>query len=156
MPHIVFDKKIDLEDFSKKFLPILQKETILIKIDTIFVDKQQFTALLPTIVISDLHQEFFIEISTRKMKTTIRLYPGTDPEKTDGVKMSMALLAKQTPIFASNNLLELCAHFTEQELLPPFDENIEPKRQMELPDLQDVRGQHRAEGGPHRTAAHRQ
>ena len=95
MPHIVFDKRIDLENFSKKFLPIFQKEPILIKTSTIFVDKQQLTALLPTIVISDMHQEFFIEISTRKMKTTVRLYPGTDPEKTDGVKISMVLVAKQ-------------------------------------------------------------
>lgn len=95
MPHIVFDKRIDLEDFSNKFVPIFQKDPILIKTTTIFVDKQKLTALLPTIVISDLHQEFFIEISTRKMKTTIRLYPGTDPEKTDGVKTSMALIAKQ-------------------------------------------------------------
>ena len=95
MPHIVFDKRIDLEDFSKNFLPIFQKEPILIKTNTIFIDQHLLTALLPTIVISDIHQEFFIEISTRKMKSTIRLYPGTDPEKTDGVKMSMALLAKQ-------------------------------------------------------------
>ena len=95
MPHIVFDKRVDLEDFSKKFLPIFQKEPILIKTNTVFVDKQQLTALLPTVVISDTHQEFFIEISTRKIRSIIRLYPGTDPEKTSGVKMSMALLAKQ-------------------------------------------------------------
>ncbi|AJM92385.1 MULTISPECIES: hypothetical protein [Nitrosopumilus] len=95
MPHIVFDKRIDLNDFSNKFDPIFQKEPTLIKISTIFVDKNGLTALLPTIVISDIHQEFLIEISTRKEKTTIRLYPATDPEKTDGVKTSMALLAKQ-------------------------------------------------------------
>ncbi len=57
---------------------------------------------------------------------------------------SEALLAKQTTIFASNNLLELCAHFSEQELLTPFDEIIETSEKIELPDLQDVRGQHRA------------
>ncbi len=95
MPHIVFDKKIDLADFSQKFIPIFQKENPLIKVTTIFVDKDNLIALLPTVVISDINQQFLIEISTSTDKTTIRLYPGTDPEKTDGVKTSMALLAKQ-------------------------------------------------------------
>ena len=95
MPHIVFENKIDLNVFSKEFLPIFKRDSALIKIQTIFVDKDNFTALLPTVVIDENHQEFLIEISTRKDKTTIRLYPNTDPEKTDGVKMAMALLAKQ-------------------------------------------------------------
>lgn len=95
MPHIVFDKKIDLQKFSKQFQSIFQKEPILIKITTIFVDKDNLRALLPSVVISDIQQQFLIEISTSVSKTTIRLYPETDPEKTDGVKASMALLAKQ-------------------------------------------------------------
>ena len=95
MPHIVFNQRINLNDFLNEFNPIFQKEPILIKIQTVFVDKDCLTALLPTVVISESHQEFLIEISTRQEKTTIRLYPGTDPEKTDGVKTAMALLAKQ-------------------------------------------------------------
>ena len=95
MPHIVFDKKIDLKDLSENFSPIFQKNELLIKISNIFVDKFKQTALFPTVVISENHQQFLIEISTTSSKTTIRLYPGTDPEKTDGVKISMVLLAKQ-------------------------------------------------------------
>jgi len=95
MPHIVFDKRIDLDDFSKKFVQIFQKEPFLIKVTNIFIDKDKLTALLPAVVISDTHQKFLIEISTRKSKTTIRLYPNTDPEKTDGVKISMALVAEK-------------------------------------------------------------
>ena len=95
MPHIVFNEKIDLTDFSKKFAQIFRKEPILIKVTNIFVDKAKLIALLPTVVISDQQQQFLIEISTRKSKTTIRLYPNTDPQKTDGVKLSMALLADQ-------------------------------------------------------------
>ncbi len=45
-------------------------------------------------MIDKLHQQFFIEISTRKNKTTIRLFPGTDPDKTDGVKMALGLTVK--------------------------------------------------------------
>lgn len=95
MPHIVFDQKIDLADFSKKFIPIFQKESSLIKINDIFVNKEKKTAFLPTITIAENHQQYLIEISTQKNKTTIRLYPRTDPEKTDLVKTSMTLLAKQ-------------------------------------------------------------
>ena len=51
-------------------------------------------ALVPVVVIDKLHQQFLIEITTRKNKTTVRLFPGTDPEKTDGVKMSLGLTAK--------------------------------------------------------------
>lgn len=94
MPHIVFDKKIDLLNLSKNFVPIFQKTPILIKISSIFVEQNYQSALLPTIVIDKSHQEFLIEISTTEVKTTIRLYPGTDPEKTDGVKTSMALLSQ--------------------------------------------------------------
>ncbi len=94
MPHVVFDKKIDLFNLSKNFIPIFQKTPILIKISSIFVEQNGHSALLPTIVIDKSHQEFLIEISTTELKTTIRLYPGTDPEKTDGVKISMALMSK--------------------------------------------------------------
>ena len=93
MPHVVFDKKINLLDFSKSFVPIFQKTPILIKISSIFVEQNGLSALLPTVVIDESHQEFLIEISTTKEKTTVRLYPGTDPEKTDGVKSSLALLS---------------------------------------------------------------
>ena len=66
----------------------------MIKILNVFLDLKKRVALIPTVVIDNLHQQFFIEISTRKDKTTIRLFPGTDPEKTDGVKMSLGLTAK--------------------------------------------------------------
>lgn len=94
MPHIVFDKKLDLFHLSKNFTPIFQKNPILIKISSIFVEQNGLAALLPTVVIDKVHQEFLIEISTTELKTTIRLYPETDPEKTDGVKSSMALLSQ--------------------------------------------------------------
>jgi len=95
MPHIVFGEKINLDDFSEKFVKIFRKEPILIKVTNIFVDKDKLSALFHVVVISDKHQQFLIEISTSKSKTTIRLYPNTDPEKTDGVKISMVLLAEQ-------------------------------------------------------------
>jgi len=94
LPHVVFSRKIDLLDLSRNFTSLFQKNPVLIKISAIFVQNNGLSALLPTIVIDNTHREFLIEISTTKLKTTIRLYPMTDPDKTDGVKSSLALLTK--------------------------------------------------------------
>ena len=94
MPHVVFDKEIDLESFSKEFKEMMIKKPFLIKLLNVYTDREKRTALVPAVVIDKLHQQFLIEISTRKDKTTIMLFPGTDPEKTDGIKMSLGLTAK--------------------------------------------------------------
>ena len=94
MPHVVFDKQIDLESFSREFKETILKKPFLIKLLNVYTDKEKRTALIPAVVVDNMHQQFLIEISTRKDKTTIRLFPGTDPEKTDGVKMSLGLTAK--------------------------------------------------------------
>ena len=94
MPHVVFDKEIDLESLSAEFKEMMIKEPFLIKLLDVYTNKERRVALVPAVVIDKLHQQFLIEISTRKDKTTVRLFPGTDPEKTDGVKMSLGLTAK--------------------------------------------------------------
>ena len=94
MPHVVFDKKIDLESLSKQFKETILQESFLVKLLNVFLDRKKRIALISTVVIDSLHQQFFIEISTRQDKTTVRLFPGTDPKKTDGVKMSLGLAAK--------------------------------------------------------------
>lgn len=95
MPHVVFDQRIDLRKLSEKFIKIFKNEGKIIKIENIFVDKEARSALLPTVVIDEMNQNFFIEISTSENKSTIRLHQRTDPEKTPGVKTAMGLLAKQ-------------------------------------------------------------
>lgn len=56
-----------------------------------------------------------------------------------------ALLAKQTTTYASNNLLELSAHFSGQELMHVYENGVaENSPHIEVADLHDVRGQHRA------------
>ena len=94
MPHAVLDKKIDLHKLSNGFEEIIEHKPCLIKIQNIFVDKHNRSALLPTTVIEEKNQNFFIEINTREGKTTIRLFPGTDPEKTDGVRTAMGLVVR--------------------------------------------------------------
>ncbi|MBM3910785.1 MAG: hypothetical protein FJ356_03960 [Thaumarchaeota archaeon] len=95
MPHVVFDRKLDLVKFQNHFHAIFQKEPVLIKIQNIFLDKFQRTMLLETNVIDKKNQHFLIEINSKEDKTTLRLYPNTDPEKTNGVKYAMGNVAKQ-------------------------------------------------------------
>ena len=77
----------------------------MIKILDVFLDRKKRVALIPVVVIDKLHQQFFIEISTRQDKTTIRLFPGTDPEKTDGVKMALGLVAKIVQEINPNHII---------------------------------------------------
>ena len=91
MPHIVLDTRLNLFDFSILFKPLFQKSP-LIKIQDMYIDTRGTNALLSTVVIDDSHHEFFIQLMTNKNKTTIRLYPLTDPVKTDAVKQSLANL----------------------------------------------------------------
>lgn len=95
MPHVVFDKEIDLESFSQDFKEMMIKKPFLIKLLDVYTNKERRVVLIPAVVIDKLHQQFLIEISTRKDKTTIRLFPGTDPEKTDGVKISLGLVVNR-------------------------------------------------------------
>ena len=88
VPHIVIDKSLNLFDFSILFKPLFQKSP-LIRIQDMYIDSRGNNALLSTVVIDDSHHEFFIQLITGKDKTTIRLYPLTDPTKTDAVKQSL-------------------------------------------------------------------
>ena len=91
MPHIVLDQQINLIDFAVLFKPLFQKSP-LIKITEMYTDTRGSNALFSTIVIDESHHGFFIQVMTGKDKTTIRLLPATDPEKTDAVKQSLANL----------------------------------------------------------------
>lgn len=55
-----------------------------------------------------------------------------------------ALLAKQTTVLATNSLLEICAHLSGQECIPAYTETTVENHSVEMFDLSDVRGQHRA------------
>ena len=76
---------------------------MLIKVENIFVDKHNRSALLPTVVIDEEKQNFFIEILANIEKTTVRLFPLTDPIKTKGVKTALALTAFQLMKFYPNS-----------------------------------------------------
>ena len=72
----------------------MTKEPYIIKINDFFLSQNKNSALVPMIVIDEKNQQFLVDVFSKDTKTTIRLYPGTDPEKTNGVKIAMGYLAK--------------------------------------------------------------
>ena len=92
MPHIVFDQKVNIKKLMVYFVPILEKKDSIIRITDMFMNYKNWSALFFTQIIASNKQEFFIELSTRDSKTTIRLFPLTDPQKTDEVKRSLVLV----------------------------------------------------------------
>ena len=50
MPHVVFDKEIDLESFSGEFKETILKKPFLIKLLNVYTDKEKRTALVPAAV----------------------------------------------------------------------------------------------------------
>ena len=105
MPHIVLNRSLNLFDFSILFKPLFQKSP-LIKIQDMYIDTRGTNALLNTVVIDDSHHEFFIQVIVNNNKTTIRLYPLTDPEKTDTVKQSLV-----------NVYLEIQKHYPDMKVI---------------------------------------
>lgn len=93
MPHVVFDSKLDLEVIWENMEKVLLKEPHIIRFNDIFLNNNKNSILIDTTVIDSCHQNFFIQILGNNEKTTIRLYPLTDPEKTMGVKRSLAIVA---------------------------------------------------------------
>lgn len=93
------------------------KKPFLIKLLGVHTDKEKRTALVTAIVIDKLHQQFIIGISTRKDKTTIKLFPGTDPEKTNRVKMSLGLTAKIIQEIISFGMIGNHYQFYQREIL---------------------------------------
>ncbi len=96
MPHVVFVGKFDIEYFYNNFLPFIRKESTLVKITDVYMNKSKKMLLISALVIDKVHQEFMIEIDVKEGQSTLRLYPMTYPEeKTNGVKYALGYVAQQ-------------------------------------------------------------
>lgn len=72
-----------------------QKSNVIVRIENFFINQRCDIILCKTIAIDQKMQSFYIMLMNRENKITIRLDPTTDPEKTDGVKIALALTAKR-------------------------------------------------------------
>ncbi|MBT5934521.1 hypothetical protein [Sulfurimonas sp.] len=118
MPHIVLENISEtkeayeaVESFSNKI------EGGILKVMEKYINASAQTALIESLAIENgKNQNFFVQLSQKKNSLTIRLLPLTDPEKTDGVKTIMAIIAKQIKdtnesiTYGKNNLEDFLIH----------------------------------------------
>jgi predicted transposase YdaD len=72
-----------------------QKSNIIVRIEKYFINQPGDMILAKADAVDQKPQSFYILVTNKEDKTTIRLDPITDPEKTDGVKIALALMAKR-------------------------------------------------------------
>ena len=97
MPHVVLENINSAKVALDSVAPFTTRiEGGLLKVTDKYLNSGQNKALLESLAIeNDNNQNFFVELSQKKTSLTVRLLPLTDPEKTSGVKMIMAMLARQ-------------------------------------------------------------
>ena len=95
MPHVVIDGPASIEQFYQQFEPIDVREAdTILKIKDIFLNTEKMKALLECVVVEKRFPQTFYMIVSQKANTiTVRLDPLTDPEKNNGVKRLLALVA---------------------------------------------------------------
>ena len=98
MPHIVLSGSISLSNVFEHMYKILfkdQESNIIVSIEKYFINQPGDMILAKAVAVDQKPQSFYIIVMNKEDKTTIRLDPITDPEKTDGVKIALALMAKR-------------------------------------------------------------
>ena len=98
MPHIVLSGSISLSNVFEHMYKILfkdQKSNIIVRIEDYFINQRGDIILAKAVAVDQKPQSFYIMVMKKEDKTTIRLDPTTDPEKTYGVKTALALMAKR-------------------------------------------------------------
>ena len=95
MPHIVLEKVKSVKACSHVIEPMMQRgEKGILKITDVYMNHNENSVLIESIAIEDgKNITFFIQLSGKGESVTVRLLPMTDPEKTNGVKKIMALVA---------------------------------------------------------------
>ena len=97
MPHIVLENTSAVKVAFDAIKPSAVKiENGILKILDKYLNAAEQIILVEALAIENgKNQNFFVQISRKETSLTVRLLPMTDPEKTDGVKTIMAMIAKQ-------------------------------------------------------------
>lgn len=97
MPHIVIEDAGDLGIACQGLqLTTVRNGSEILKVVDVYLNRSSRTALVDCVVVeAGRSQTFFVQLSQRDRQITVRLLPATDPEKTNGVKGVMALIATQ-------------------------------------------------------------
>lgn len=96
MPHVVVKNPIDLRDYVAGFEPLTHKEAETVcRASEAYLSSSGSSALVEAVVVEDgQHQKFFVLLSQKPGQATVRLFRATDPDKTRGVRLLVALVAR--------------------------------------------------------------
>ena len=97
MPHIVLQKINSTKAAFDAVQPFVKKTDVgVLKVVDKYINASEQSALIESLAIENgANQNFFVQLSQKQSTLTVRLLPLTDPEKTNGVKLIMAHIAKQ-------------------------------------------------------------
>ena len=118
MPHIVLEKISSTKAAFDAVQPFTHKiEGGILKVVDKYINASEQSVLIESLAIENgVNQNFFVQLSQKKSSLTVRLLPLTDPEKTNGVKLIMATIAKQIKDidsiieYGKNNLGDFLIH----------------------------------------------
>ncbi len=118
MPHIVLKGPVDLHSFYTGHKPVAREVAgEILKLHNIFMNQRGDILLIEALAVEHgPPNRFFVQIGRKDAKTTVKIYPGSDPEKTPGVKKLLALVAQQ--VKARNPQADY-GHTNLQEFLLP-------------------------------------
>lgn len=97
MPHVVLNGAIAIDDAFSRVQPLMVRgETGMLKTAGAYMAKDRRSILVEALALeADAKRSFLVMISERDDGVVVRIYPGTDVEKTPGVKRVLAEQAKQ-------------------------------------------------------------
>ena len=95
MPHVVIENAPDLAAVFRGLAPFAERtDEQILRLGDLYLNRVGRAALLESVVIDKgVAVSFFALLAQREDQITVRLYPLTDPEKTEGVKRLLALIA---------------------------------------------------------------
>ncbi|MCP4716453.1 MAG: hypothetical protein GY868_15135 [Deltaproteobacteria bacterium] len=114
MPHIVIEGPVDFKAFLAVYEPCdFQSVGEVLRLQNSYISKAEDAVLIEAIAVEQGPANRFLVQAVRKEgKLTVKCYPGTDPEKTPGVKKILAIVAKKIKdldpqiAYGSSNLQE--------------------------------------------------
>jgi hypothetical protein len=97
MPHVVIEEALDLGAACQSIkIAAVRNGSEILRVVDVYLNRSGHTAMVDCVVVEEgRSQAFFVQLSQKDRQITVRLLPMTDPDKTDGVKRVMALIAKQ-------------------------------------------------------------
>jgi hypothetical protein len=95
MPHVVVENAPDLPALCARLeLFTERRDDQILRLLDLYLNRSGRAALLECVVIEKgTTRSFFALLAQKDQQITVRLSPATDPEKTDGVKRLLALIA---------------------------------------------------------------